>query len=320
MKKLLSIISILFLMVTIIPTEIVKAQPVLPQGTEAYTYSSQPDATLGQDTTIIPSSGGKGDDNVIQVGEPNNDSYTARSLIRFDLSEIPSTATIIDATLSLWVQGERSDNARNLRVYSVTTAWNEWNADWNYATGTTPWTTPGGDIGNELGYVNLPSSGTEGTQIDITLSASAIQAITETGSLTDPGFILKMDVENNDMYWFYSSDYSLAAQRPKLVINYTAPPPTDPGWYCQAGFHYPCPSPNPLMSPYSITNQTTPNWSLMGGTTYLSGANLNCVPRPQCINNYPIYYKVSASMEWNSDTRGSQHVMAAIAVASGGAE
>ena len=77
------------------------------------------------------------------VGESNNATdKVARSLIKFDLSSIPSNATITSATLSLWTDADFSDNDRTIRVYRLKVPFNESQATWNEASTGTSWQSP----------------------------------------------------------------------------------------------------------------------------------------------------------------------------------
>lgn len=55
-----------------------------------------------------------------RIGEGNGSTNDLnRSLIKFDLSSIPSNATITSATLSLWTTNDLADNDRTIRVYRI---------------------------------------------------------------------------------------------------------------------------------------------------------------------------------------------------------
>ena len=192
----------------------------------ADTYSSQPDGAAGTDTRITSSTPDTNSGTVayLHIGEDNTSSSIRRTLITFDLSSIPADATINSATLSLWQEADLSDNNRTLRVYRSKRAWVETQATWNiYSTGNS-WQTAGGFGANDTEQTDIGSRAFTSTEANgekqWTLTASAIQEMVA-GTFANNGFMVKADTETNDLYRFWSSDYTTAAERPKLVIDYT---------------------------------------------------------------------------------------------------
>jgi hypothetical protein len=61
-----------------------------------------------------------------------------RTVIRFDLSSIPVSSTIVDATLEVTVAGTQA--GQTVYVYRFISDWAEPTVTWN-----SPWLTPGGD-------------------------------------------------------------------------------------------------------------------------------------------------------------------------------
>lgn len=162
----------------------------------------------------------------ILVGEPNRGTTYQRGLIAFNSELIPAGATITSATLSLYLESEKSSNNRTLRAYRMLSYWDVYGASWSNKFGTSAWTTAGGfsptdceqtDIGN----IALSSSEAKGWKV-ITLTASKIQEWVDSIA-PNRGLLLKMDTESNDGYVFSSSqsDTSVANHRPKFTIGYT---------------------------------------------------------------------------------------------------
>jgi hypothetical protein len=90
-------------------------------------FSGTPDATLG---------------NLGQVFVGNDASNAQRALLRFDLTAVPATASVVECTLS--VQVVTLNQAGPGKLYRVKqTAWGEATATWNRYDGVNPWTTPG---------------------------------------------------------------------------------------------------------------------------------------------------------------------------------
>jgi hypothetical protein len=65
-------------------------------------------------------------------------------LVRFDVSEVPSDATIASATLRLYQFAHNGTGTMTVNVRRVTQEWDEATADWFNADSTTPWTSGGG--------------------------------------------------------------------------------------------------------------------------------------------------------------------------------
>jgi hypothetical protein len=69
-----------------------------------------------------------------------------RAVVKFDLSSIPSGATVTGVTLHLTVTGASSKGStRSVGVYSLTRDWVESQVTWTRAQTGTNWTTLGGD-------------------------------------------------------------------------------------------------------------------------------------------------------------------------------
>ncbi len=195
------------------------------------TLTLQPDATAGIDVPIGVNSGWNyGTVDTLYIGDAGGGGW--RGLIKFDLSSLDGTETLISNTFSLYATNDESSNARTVRVFRQKRAWTEGNKageEDNPGTGATGfrydatnnWQTAGGfgsddceqtDIGN----LSLTASETVNQFKNWTLTP------TSKGDLDlGNGWLIKVDTESNDRYWYASSDNSTAANRPKLVIEYT---------------------------------------------------------------------------------------------------
>lgn len=190
----------------------------------------QPAGAAGLDTYIDqlnPTSNFATSD--LRVGEQSGNTNLYRTLIKFDLSSIPSDATINSAVLTLNITTDNSVNDRTMRAYRLKKAWVEAQATWNiYSTGNN-WTTAGGfDSADceqtDIGSVLIDDATATSTTIDITLTASAVQEWVS-GAFANNGILLKMDTELNDAWRFSSSDAGTASLRPQLVVIYNDAPP-----------------------------------------------------------------------------------------------
>ena len=182
-------------------------QPGSEEGMDASVTSIGPDYNFGDIPNFYASAWTFGGEFGIQ-----------RSLLRFDLAQIPSSAIVIDAKLSLYyfqgsLPGHAGENASYLQ--KVLENWDEMSVTWN----TQPsWTT--------AGEVYLPASTNE-TQdypdIDVTPFVSDWVADPQNNF----GMLFRLSVDSiYSSMLFASSDNSVASLRPKLVVTYlTCPDP-----------------------------------------------------------------------------------------------
>jgi RHS repeat-associated protein len=224
-------------------------------------YSSQPDGADGIDTYLLNTSPttNNGTAVVMWVGESNNATdKVARSLIKFDLSSIPSNATITSATLSLWTDADFSDNDRMIRVYRLKVPFNETQATWNEASSGVSWQSPGASGTNDrestaIGSVQILANESLDVEKQISLSTTQIQEMVN-GTFTNNGFIIIADTEQDDRFNYRTSDASAATKRPKLVIEYTTSSATN----TPTNTPTPGPSPTPSVTPTATATNPPP--------------------------------------------------------------
>ena len=185
---------------------------------------------------VYPDAGYAGcDDTYIVSGVPNTN-YNANgwtevqkttttvrnTLIKFDVSAIPSNAIVVSATLTL-VARSRSGTPFNVSTYPLKRAWVESQATWNvYSTGHA-WGTAGGtkdgtDIGSKESTAAMPSTGNAVFSIPI-----MVQGWVD-GSLTNNGVNLITDtVADNKWLYGWDSEHATSANRPSLEVIYRLP-------------------------------------------------------------------------------------------------
>lgn len=188
----------------------------------------QPDAASGVDAFIY--TGGAttnfGSNVSLAVGRLSVDSQIYRSLIKFDLSSVPSDAVISSAVLSLMVNGDYSTNAETISVYRVIRAWTEAGVTWIKYDGAVNWQTVGGFGALDceqtpIGATAFAASETVGVFKDFALTPT-----TKAGLDLGNGWLIKADAEAvSNGYGFHSSDAATAGNRPRLVITYSTPTP-----------------------------------------------------------------------------------------------
>ena len=189
-------------------------------------YSSQPDETSGIDTygnsTLYNSN--YGTEATMYVGRYGATDWSY-SFIKFDLSSIPSTATINTATLSIRVAYEYLDGPVTLYLKRVKRNWVESQLTWTvYSTGNN-WQTGGcqgaddWDSSTVCGSASIPdpASGT----ITVTLSTTELKKLID-GTYSNYGWKMHLSDETlQHSIAFWSASKSPSSNRPKLDINYT---------------------------------------------------------------------------------------------------
>ena len=206
------------------------------------TLELQPDAAAGKDTNICEEATllnyNWGVTAGFYVGKVST--YNMRGLLQFDISGLPDDAVISSTVLSFYLEAENSANIRTQRVFRLKREWVEGTRDEaedNPATGATwqrydttnSWQTAGGFGANDceqtdIGSVSLSASESVGWK-DISITATSKTdldyGLENAGNAT--GWLIKKDTEIGDRHNFTSSDGATAANRPKLVVNYTLP-------------------------------------------------------------------------------------------------
>ena len=154
-----------------------------------------------------------------------------RSLLRFDLSDLPANATISNATLSLW-HPETTSAALTVRAHRLTSNWDDGTgvdtcsadgATWYEATGGFRWAQDGGDYDpTAAATLGLPADAAAGWS---TWSLTSLAQQWVAGSHPSMGLLLKLDNETRvpgKSVDFYSGDFAVAPTlRPKLALTYT---------------------------------------------------------------------------------------------------
>ncbi len=176
-----------------------------PEGVDTYIREDSPNNNYGDSTTL-------------SVDSENNKEI--RTLIRFDLATIPSSAIILNATLHLYLKNSR-DPVVSFNIYALSTGFNEMVADWEFCDIGQRWNTAGGDY-----YpVSFIAGQIENVQGAHSWDLSRLVDLWVAGGIANSGLIIVPDSAAGDAIKnFYSSDEGgRVEQRPKLTVKYTLP-------------------------------------------------------------------------------------------------
>ncbi len=139
-----------------------------------------------------------------------------RGLVKFDLTSIPTNASISRATLYLYsydaaqVKGSTGEYG----AYPVTTAWAAGTATW-----ASPWTTAGGDFA-ATADATASKQAVAGVWYAFDVTSRVQQWIATPAS--NLGWLIRCTDENlRNQDYFYQSDAASASYRPKLVVTDT---------------------------------------------------------------------------------------------------
>ncbi|MGD9778752.1 disaggregatase related repeat-containing protein, partial [Methanomethylovorans sp.] len=170
-----------------------------------------------------------GSSNYLDIGRS---STRCRDLMWFDLSDYKTTDTISKATLSLYwyyPTGATRTSDTVVEVYRPAAEWDPKYVTWNNRVSGTAWSTAGGSWYDKNGvaqgstpYASLtfPARTVPGNkyyEFDVT------QLVQEyvSGKNKNTGLFLKARTESGNYIAFYSSEWTNAAQKPKLTVTAT---------------------------------------------------------------------------------------------------
>ncbi len=147
-----------------------------------------------------------------------------RSLIRFDVSDISSQATVSSAVLRLHMSKVEAE--RTLEAYQVLLPWTRLGTTWNSYDGGNAWGTSGcGGSGTDrastsAASLTVPTAAAD-SWIEISLPASLVQGWVD-GTISNNGVLLKVTDETSGEMRFSPENDSTAANRPQLVIEHSS--------------------------------------------------------------------------------------------------
>lgn len=141
------------------------------------------------------------------------------AMVRFDLSAIPSGATVTAAKLLLTCAG--SGSALDTQIHRMLQPWTEAGATWNTYNGAQNWATPGAADDTIDYYSTVLATFTwtvANDQIEITIPTPIVQAWVD-GGFDNNGF--RLTPTSGLEIRFHSSEAGTPAYRPLLEVTYT---------------------------------------------------------------------------------------------------
>ena len=189
-----------------------RAANLWPRRIISVTLGTQQDAETREDPTGLVTNHGSDVNNYVQAPFSNRIS----NLAKFDLSAIPSSATILTAQLVL-VPANYFSPSNTVRLFRLTRDWTEAGVTGNTYDGTNNWTTVGGDI--DTGTVH--ASQTFSSQVNFNQDITALVQGWVNGTWSNYGYLLRAQNDNGFAMAFGSKENATPANRPSLTITYT---------------------------------------------------------------------------------------------------
>jgi hypothetical protein len=147
------------------------------------------------------------------------------ALVRFDLSALPAGATIQEARLGLYALERSNPNALTISVYQVFRPWAENQANWNQATSSLPWGSPGcNQVGVDRAAAAVAAQMVNSVSAWHEWDITSLVRTWASNPSSNCGVILKGDGLTSVEYSYASSEYWWGYSfSPRLVVRYTAP-------------------------------------------------------------------------------------------------
>lgn len=145
-----------------------------------------------------------------------------RGLIKFDISRIPTNATVLEATMYLYAWYWSQPFTLNITAYKVKTHWDEFTATWNKATADQFWNAPGCgdptfDYDGASGVTRVVGNSREFYEWNLTSMAQQWVSV----PVSNEGVVLIAD-GLSVQYQFRPSEIGSYSIRPYLVVTYIA--------------------------------------------------------------------------------------------------
>lgn len=150
-------------------------------------------------------------------------------LIRFDVSDLPAGALVLEADLDLYVHPDSDDKPITIEGYRVLRPWRAHEATWNEVAPEVPWGLPGC---NEIGVdregtpVLRLSLNRDDDWVSFNVTNLAQEWVRNPES--NYGLYFQGKSENVVQYYFDSAEFWRSERAPKLIVRYLIPPTATP--------------------------------------------------------------------------------------------
>jgi hypothetical protein len=182
------------------------------QGTGGYT---------GTNATYFDASGGYNYTSLLHVGANNG----TKSLLRFDVTSIPTGATVDEATLRLYYTGRSNSNSLTLGAHGVVAEWVDSQANWVQRKTGVNWNVAGMGSGSDYaataaGTTDIAGGGGAWVELDV----SDLAQTWVTNAANNHGVVLLQEAAGGSVVYDFCSELGWSpcttAQAPKLTIWY----------------------------------------------------------------------------------------------------
>lgn len=192
----------------------------------------------------------QGDNNDLKV-KPDS-GKERRILTQFDLDFVPPNSDVIDATLMLYEDNHKDDQA--IFVHRVTGSWNESQVTWDLSEDATPWLTPGGDFDPTIIASFAPDLEDEYREIDV----SAVVQEWLDGTWPNDGLLLRSTGANGEVK-FKSREEGDSDKQPQFCVTYGISPPQNQGPTVNAGPDQTVTHPGAVLLDARVSDDGTPD-------------------------------------------------------------
>tara|TARA_R100000664_G_C2753974_1_gene141473 strand:+ start:578 stop:2290 length:1713 start_codon:yes stop_codon:yes gene_type:complete len=184
----------------------------------------QPPESVAVDRTITSSGTQSPTSATINAGRHYGTS--SRGIMVWDLTDIPSTATIESATFTLKHESNNCSGSKVVNVYRLTTTGVDENVHWTTTDGSTSWSTAGGDYTTTNGLSQTIDCDSDTDFVD---SSSDLVALLQDAIDNRSGLLsiiigtqedLEVEPSGAQRIQFHSSSASSSGDRPKIVITF----------------------------------------------------------------------------------------------------
>lgn len=149
------------------------------------------------------------------------------SILKFDVSSIPSDRSVVGATLSLYASERDKPYPVYASAYQVLRDWNEMEVTWNSAKTGVPWAAGGcNGVGVDRNGTSADTQLIDGTDVWLNLDVTAMVQDWVATPANNRGLIVIGQGPVTLQYNFRSTEFWGTSFRPRLCVSYLPPPPT----------------------------------------------------------------------------------------------